>query len=75
MGKHQGKPAEERRSMTDIGIPFSGLTPEQKAAEMAASHRDPVGYATRNFGASTDPEAIDDARRSFGFDTKNKPRG
>lgn len=61
--------------MTDAGVPFTALTPEQRAAEMDASHADPVGYATRNFGASTNPEEIDDARRSFGFDTKNKPRG
>lgn len=61
--------------MTDAGVPFAKLEPADKAAEMDASHADPVGYATRNFGASTDPEEIDDARRSFGFDTKNKPRG
>jgi hypothetical protein len=75
MGRHNGEQANEsgeRRSMTDAGVPFSAMTPEQKAAEADSSHADPVAYATRNFGASTNPDVIDDARRGFGFDHRNR---
>lgn len=77
MGKHKGLPANEsaeRRSMTDAGVPFGAMTPEQKAAEMDASAADPVRYAQRNFSASSDPEDIDDARRALGFRLRKKDK-
>lgn len=61
MGKHKGD--------TDSGG-FEGLTPQEKADEFDASHSDPVGYAQENFGASTDPDEINDARRGQGYGHK-----
>lgn len=56
MGKHNGpSDSTERRAMTDKGIPFQALSPEDKGKEFDASHGAPLSYAVRNFGAY--PEA------------------
>lgn len=60
--------------MTDAGVPFGAMTPEQKAAEMDASSADPVRYAQRNFSASSDPDVINDARRGLGFLLRKKDK-
>lgn len=46
-GKHSGKPASEPK--TDQGKPFNQMSGEEKAKEFDASHKDPRGYAERNF--------------------------
>jgi hypothetical protein len=53
MGKHSGNTDEDLR---------------QKADQFDASHANPVQYAQDNFGASTNPDDINDARRGMGYD-------
>ncbi len=54
MGKHKGSSAGEPQ--TDQGTPFNQMSSEQKAAEFEASHKDPQGYAHRNFSQENNGE-------------------
>lgn len=48
MGKHSKGRADE--PTTDQGKPYGEMSGEEKGREFDASHRDPRGYADRNFG-------------------------
>lgn len=48
MGKRGKNSAQE--PMTDGGKPFGQMNGEEKGREFDASHSDPKGYASRNFG-------------------------
>lgn len=48
MGKHSGNKRPE--STTDQGKPFGQMSGSEKAEEFDSSHKNPRGYAARNFG-------------------------